>query len=309
MSGKDTADQHLPLLCSTGTNEQVSSMVADPEQLQAARRRLPIVAFDQTPVWLKLRAEDRVMLAIPDVQQSSLRCSLSDKSKQPGLSPADREQASAEMQLWCQRNPDLQQESHHKISQGGDKHRLTLVTFQMVHNWFDPDCEPRGSIPASLLIVPCAKHCRLEDIDQDGKWNKDVTYQVGDETETFQQGQPSQGLLSTWRATRDQADPEIQHMFQQIRVWGQPSGWTDEVITTWMSSYVKRELAPDGCLQIVDCLGSQWSEVTLSHTWANQQMQVPIAPNATSCLQIADTHIHSPLKAYIRQAKSELQTI
>ena len=175
MSGKDTADQHLPLLYSTGTNEQVASLVADPEQLQAARRRLPIVAFDQTPVWLKLRAEDKVMLSISDLQQSSLRRSLSDKFGQPGLSPADREQASAEMQLWCQRNPNLQQESHHKISQGGDKHRLTLVTFQMVHSWFDPDCEPRGSIPGSLLIVPCAQHCRLEDIDQDGKWSKDVT--------------------------------------------------------------------------------------------------------------------------------------
>ena len=35
-------------------------------------------------------------------------------------------------------------------------------------------------------------------------------------------------------------------------------------------------------------------------------MQVPIAPNATSCFQVADTHIHSP---HIRQAKSELQTI
>ena len=257
-------------------------MVADPEQLQAARRRLPIVAFDQTPVWLKLRAEEKVMLAISDVQQSSLRRSLSDKLGEPGLSPADREQASAEMQLWRQRNPDLQQESHHKISQGGDKHRLTLVTFQMVHSWFDPDCQPGGSIPASLLIVPCAKHCRLEDIGQDGKWNNDVTYQVGDETVTFQQGQPSQGLLRTWRATRGHADPEIQHIFQQIRVWGQPSGWTDEVFTTWMSSYVKRELAPDGCLQIVDCLGSQWSEPVLLQAWMKNMIWCPLAPDTTS---------------------------
>ena len=52
-----------------------------------------------------------------------------------------------------------------------------------------------------------------------------------------------------------------------------------------------------------DCLGSQWSENTLAHVWANQQMQIPIAPTATSCLQVPDTHIHAELKAYLRQAK------
>ncbi len=68
---------------------------------------MPLVAFDQTPVWLKLRAEDKVMLSISDLQQSSLRRSFSDTMAQPGMSPADREQDSEEKQLWCQRNLDL----------------------------------------------------------------------------------------------------------------------------------------------------------------------------------------------------------
>ena len=163
MSGKDTADQHLPLLCSTGTNEQVSSMVADPEQLQAVRRRLPIVAFDQTPVWLKLGAADKVMLSISDLQQSSLRRSFSDKLAQPGMSPADREQASEGMQLWCQRNPDLQQQLHYKTSQGGDKHRLTLVTSQMVRSWSIQTASPGAphQLPCSSCHVPSTAGWRM----------------------------------------------------------------------------------------------------------------------------------------------------
>ena len=213
------------------------------------------------------------------------------------LSMPDRELTAARTQDWCNQHPDLELESHQRVTQGGDKHRLTVVTFQMVTGWFDPACEPKGRVPPIVLVVPSSLRCRLEDTDASGKWNKNVSYQVGDELVEFKVGQSAKGLLQNWRATRDMASPEGQAMFQNIRVWGQPSGWTDEVITSWLSNYVKDQLAPDGCLQIVDCLGSQWSDVTLAHCWANQQAQIPIAPSATSLLQVADTHIHSPVKA------------
>ena len=41
--------------------------------------------------------------------------------------------------------------------------------------------------------------------------------------------------------------------------------------------------------------------------WAANQAQIPIAPNSTSYLQVADTHVHAPLKKHILQQKTRLQ--
>ena len=92
----------------------------------------------------------------------------------------------------------------------------------------------------------------------------------------------------------------------QYRVWGQPAAWCDQVICTWISEYLQ-ELYPQGCIQIVDCLGSQWAPDVVLKCWAASQAQIPIAPNATSTLQVADTHVHSPLKAHILCQKTRLQ--
>ena len=92
---------------------------------------------------------------------------------------------------------------------------------------------------------------------------------------------------------------------QDLLIWGQPAAWADQVIQTWVSDYVQ-SLYPH-VLQIVDCMGAQWAPDVLSHVWANQQLQMPIAPGATSFLQVSDTHIHAHLKQYILQANARLQ--
>ena len=142
----------------------------------------------------------------------------------------------------------------------------------------------------------------MENIDASGNWIKDFQYVIDDEVQFYKGGTSAGNVLGNWRKARD----ENPGAFDSVRVWGQPAAWTDEIICSFLSDYVQ-ELFPSGVIQILDCLGSQWSEMTLSKVWANQQLQVPIAPNATSCLQVADTHIHSVLKAYLRQAKAELQ--
>ena len=131
-----------------------------------------------------------------------------------------------------------------------------------------------------------------------------MTYQLGDEEITFQKGKPVGPLLRGWKAVRDN-QPD-QSWSQHFRIWGQPAAWADQVICSWVSDFLAEEY-PQGCIQLVDCLGSQWSSEVLIKCWANQQAQIPIAPNSTSFLQVADTHIHSPLKAYIRQEKARLQ--
>ena len=57
---------------------------------------------------------------------------------------------------------------------GGDKHRYTLITFQCIENWLDPDKVPEGSMPTPILVVYSATHARLEDIAPDGSWKRQV---------------------------------------------------------------------------------------------------------------------------------------
>ena len=133
-----------------------------------------------------------------------------------------------------------------------------------------------------------------------------VTYQLGDDVQSHEIGQ-STNLLAGWRRLHDGArgeDPDTRWM--QYRVWGQPAAWCDQIICTWISEYLQ-ELYPQGCIQIVDCLGSQWSPEVVLKCWAANQAQIPIAPNSTSYLQVADTHVHATLKAYILAQKERLQ--
>ena len=122
-----------------------------------------------------------------------------------------------------------------------------------------------------------------------------VTYQVGEEEITLQAGTSAGNVLRGWRLLRQ--DPD-QSWASELEIWGQPAAWADQIICLWVSDYLQRHFSQ--CIYIVDCLGSQWCEEVLLRTWSNQQLQVPIAPNATFQVQVADTHHHSQLKQYIR---------
>ena len=87
---------------------------------------------------------------------------------------------------------------------------------------------------------------------------------------------------------------------------GQPAALCDQMMCCWLSEYIQ-ELYPQGCIQIVDCLGSQWAPAVVLKCWAASQAQIPIAPNGTSYLQVADSHVHSPLKKDILGEKTRLQ--
>ena len=289
-------------LVQNGSHEELGNFVQDPEAFHDKASSKVILAYDQTPVWLKLRGEEEVVITRAEAEETTERRRLSRASQNPKSTLQERAEAIRELHARFEENPTHEKEIHQEVSQGGDKYRLTVTTFQAVHNWFSPEGEARGSLPDPVLIVPCKTHCRMENIDQDGRWIQSFSYEIDGEVQEFKAGTSCHGVLNSWRKARDQNPSQL----ERFRVWGQPAAWTDEIICMFLSDYVK-EMFPDGVLQLVDCLGSQWSERTLARTWLNQQMQIPIAPNATSCIQVADTHIHSELKAFFRQAKAELQ--
>ena len=97
---------------------------------------------------------------------------------------------------------------------------------------------------------------------------------------------------------------ERKKILEELEIWGQPRGWTDEKIATDVVDFIHEEYGQS--LVFADCLGSQWTEKVLLRAWLRGIIWAPYAPEVTSTLQEPDTHEHSQLKALIREVKSEL---
>ena len=93
-------------------------------------------------------------------------------------------------------------------------------------------------------------------------------------------------------------------VLDRLEIWGQPRAWTDELISTWVVEFIKREIGH--ALVFADCLASQWTSGVLLRAWLEGIIWAPYAPEVTSWLQEPDTHEHSQLKSLIRAVKSEL---
>ena len=92
--------------------------------------------------------------------------------------------------------------------------------------------------------------------------------------------------------------------FEDVRVWGQPAAWSDSIIQCWLSELV-HEKCPQ-TVNIVDCFCGQWSPVVMESLFWNSQMQVPVGPDCTPLLQVADVAVIAQAKVAGNKRKSEL---
>ena len=99
----------------------------------------------------------------------------------------------------------MKQQVDQAYSSAGDKYRLTLINMSAVENWFDPTKEPRSAKKRSVLLVPCARHCRVSDMDlESGTWLRDVTYARSDGEDWDDRGA---GVIGPRPATHHAVDP------------------------------------------------------------------------------------------------------
>ena len=118
-----------------------------------------------------------------------------------------------------------------------------MIFFQSVENWFDSAKSPKGyacvrnqkntSVPAlqAILIVHGSSHCRLEDLDDSGRWNKDIQFQVGNHTVKRKKGASARGAMRAWLKLRQELGEE---QFLRVRVCCQYAAWADGVISQWI---------------------------------------------------------------------------
>ena len=153
-------------------------------------------------------------------------------------------------------------------SSAGDKYKLTLINISAVEGWFDPSRQPKSAKKRSVLLVPCARHCKISDMNlEQGTWLRDVTYERSDgETEHFRAGELVGALMKGWRnALLEFSDEERARVFKAIDVWGQPRAWTDELIASWTIDFIKEQHGQS--LVFADCLSAQWTESVTLRAW------------------------------------------
>ncbi len=156
-------------LAQSGGHDELGRLVGNPEAFQDAARQTVILGLDQTPVYLKLRGEEKVFVSQAELEARATRRRLTHKLHV--TPPALAKEAVEALHQHVEEHPEQTLQQFQLVSQGGgDKYRLTLITIQTIHGLLDPEATPRGQMPKQILIVPSQTHARLENIDQAGKW-------------------------------------------------------------------------------------------------------------------------------------------
>ena len=278
-----TADRFIDEVAE-GNVEQLFKYVGNPADFIERRKTTSVVVADATALWLKLRGEEKVLTSTREQNTAARRKVLARKFR-GAVTEEEKAKYAEEAQAFMDetRGPSAQVKAMYSTS--GDKYRVTLLNISGVEDWFDPEKAPRSTKRRSILIVPCAKHCRVSDMDLETKtWRRDVQYRKSDGSEEhFKQGDPVGQMLRGWTSALDQMTPDERSMvLGELDIWGQPRAWTDELVATWMFEFIANEYGQ--ALAFGDCLGSQWTEAACLRAWLSQVVLAPYAPDVTSFL-------------------------
>ena len=139
----------------------------EPRQWRRNVKQTVFVAWDHCPVWLKCTGDEKVILS--EAERLSRR-------QRKRRSQQAREAASvAVARAVAQENGAAVDSANQVVGPGSgsdQKSRLTLILFQSVEGWFDPDAVPSAhacvrsqldkTVPSlyGILLVKCSRHCR-----------------------------------------------------------------------------------------------------------------------------------------------------
>ena len=194
--------QHMDALvqlvsqCETRRDE-IAKRVRAPAAFIENYTQPSIVVVDETPLWTQPRAEDRLIL--PRKFTSMLR----QRRRRRRLIEAAQEGGRAEEVEVASRCEGLRglgsgrSQARQYTRNTGSKYRLTLVNVAYIRGWFDPERDVGCCKDYHMLIVKAALPCRLDDIDDEHRWVRDVTLNTSEGKVHFRRGQTTK-LLYRW---------------------------------------------------------------------------------------------------------------
>ena len=294
---------YMIYLVAKGTSEELAIHVQEPEDFIKNRTRTVILVLDETPLWLKCRGEDQVFQSALEILNVAHRRRVKRQLRRANLA-SEKKSIQEDFEKWLaaevpnQEDRELLNQWYHS---GGDKHRLTLVNISYVGNWWRIEMQVEYGKDVMVFLVFCQTHCRLEDIDDDHKFNKTVVIDTTDGKIVYNKGDFTR-LLWGYVEWRKRGNHERAN---KIRAWGQPCAWVDVQINIWLADLIQEVYGQS--LLFSDCLTSRWSPPSMLAFWSNQVLMCPYAPDASVLVQEPDTHEHGPMKACIREVKSEMQ--
>ena len=112
---------------------------------------------------------------------------------------------------------------------------------------------PAASKEVCVLLVHCAQHCRLEDIDEEGMWRRDVEFESSEGPVKYTKGQSARGKLAAYvKARSTSVDAGYD---KTLRVWGQPNAWADALVCKWLAELFEEVYGQ--CLVFADALSAR----------------------------------------------------
>ena len=243
-----------------GTQEDLAPLVEDPEAFMAQRDQTLFAQTDATAVWIKLRGEESRVIP-EDVLDglAQVRCKKHNFQQAAGCTKEEHQLLEQALQQAVDEAEDYKEQVDQQWSQGGDKYRLTFLITGVTSNWFSRDKTPQGHLQKIKILYRCAHPVRLEDITAQGTWARSHQYVDSfGKTVTRKAGESAQGLLGWW--VRFRTSHPDHDFWKHYQVWGQPSAWQDQVITTWLiedlAKTCQEQFGVSQAIHQWDCLGS-----------------------------------------------------
>ena len=206
---------YMIYLVAKGTSEELAIHVQEPEDFIKNRARTKMLVPDETPLWLKRRGEEQVFQSAIEIQNVAQRRRVKRKLRAANVQ-SQKKGIQEDFENWLQAEvPNKEDRAllNQWYHSGGDRHRLTLVNISWVGNWWRIEMHVEWGEDVMVLLVFCQTHCRLEDIDDDHKFNKTVVLDTTDGKIVYNKGDFTRLLWGyvEWRRaiTREQTSFEF----------------------------------------------------------------------------------------------------
>ena len=280
-----------------------SMKAGDPASVIKNRSLLSIGMSDQVPLWAKSMPSRMIFseheLAGHSYQDRKKIIGIREEIEAAAKVIKDRYEKDGEhpAQIIGETLPEHQKKllSGSKTSRtesAVEKWRITYEARQRISN-ITGDGPPVGSVEKGLLIFP-GSHASLDQLDHDGKYIKDVSFQVGEKITEHKKGSKCRGLQ--WAVKMRNDHPEL---MSRIDIMQQPSSNCDAIILSWIiQQQINREPAS---LFIRDCFSAAFADEVKSVQFLGNQASTEILGKLTQRIQVIDTDYARSFKSRFRK--------
>ena len=281
-------------------------LVADPASVMKSRKDFVLGMSDQIPLWAKaqpkklLFSEAELSEVLPgggDSLREELRAARTALENTLGEDGPLQVLGGSEDPMASKLKPGSKVK---RALSEADKFRITYEARQKIRGLCG-DGTPSAEVSSGLLVFP-GKHCRLSNLDSEGRYISMERYCVGNSEVVHLSGEKCRSLQ---RAVRLRS--LYSQEFSEIDIMQQPASNMDGVLLNWV---VQGQGSEEPCsLYIRDSFAAIFSSEVQQTQQVVNQASVEILGKLTHYLQVTDTDFAHSFKSLFREALTEQRTL